>query len=201
MRRSATLRAIDSCKVHSHPTRTILSPSPTPPYSCVSRSPYLGRAVLLILGVALTVGAVTYQRFRPEVITLGPATTLYFREPTLTTCVHEAIHRRQMRDKSVVGRLVSALRYPFDYRYRLDEEAEAKAGELCLQIHRFSSELPAYTTARSRSQAAEYRAWAWERIGVRVPGPGRERAQGWRALLRDPARGDAGPDSRDASVG
>ena len=74
-----------------------------------------------------------------------------------------------MREKSVAGRLVSALRYLFDYRYRLDEEAEAKAGELCLQIHRFSSELPAYTMARSRSQAAEYRAWAWERIGVRVP--------------------------------
>ena len=74
-----------------------------------------------------------------------------------------------MRDKSLPGRLISALRYNFDYRYRLDEEAEAKAGELCLQIHKFSSELPAYTTARSRNQAEVYRAWAWERIGVRVP--------------------------------
>ena len=128
-----------------------------------------GRVVSLIVGVALTVGAVTYERFQPAGITLGPGTTLYFREPTLSTRVHEAIHRRQMRDESIVGRLVSALRYPFDYRYRLEEEAEAKAGELCLQIHRFSSELPAYTTARSRAQAAEYRAWAWERIGVRVP--------------------------------
>ena len=130
---------------------------------------FLGRAVALILGVGLCAGAVTYDRFQPAAITLGPHTTLYFREPSLATRVHEAIHRRQMREKGVGGRLLAALRYPFDYRFRLNEEAEAKAGELCLQIHKFSSELPAYTTARSRSQAEAYRAWAWERIGMRVP--------------------------------
>jgi hypothetical protein len=130
---------------------------------------FLGRAVALIVGVGLCAGAITYERFQPAALTLGPATTLYFREPSLATRVHEAIHRRQMRDKSLLGRLASAARYPFDYRYRLNEEAEAKAGELCLQIHKFSSELPAYTTARSRSQAEAYRAWAWERMGVRVP--------------------------------
>jgi hypothetical protein len=123
----------------------------------------------MALGLGLVTAATTYDRFQPVAMTLGPATTLYFREPSLETRVHEAIHRRQMRDKSPWGRLVSALRYNFDYRYRLDEEAEAKAGELCLQINKFSAELPAYTTARSRSQAQAYRAWAWERIGVRVP--------------------------------
>src|SRR5690606_18798375 len=76
---------------------------------------------------------------------------------------------RQMRDKSFWGRLVNAVRYNFDYAYRLEEEAEAKAGEICLQIHKFSAELPAYTTARSLSQAEAYRAWAWERIGPTVP--------------------------------
>ena len=155
-------------RIHSQPTPTTFfeTNSALPVRFAITS---FGRVVSLIVGVALTVGAVTYERFQPAGITLGPGTTLYFREPTLSTRVHEAIHRRQMRDESIVGRLVSALRYPFDYRYRLEEEAEAKAGELCLQIHRFSSELPAYTTARSRAQAAEYRAWAWERIGVRVP--------------------------------
>ena len=129
---------------------------------------YLGQATLVVLGVGLVAGASTYDRFQPVAITLGPTTTVYFREPTLETRVHEAIHRRQMRDKSPAGRVVSAVRYNFDYRYRLDEEAEAKAGELCLQINKFSAELPAYTTARSRSQAQAYRAWAWERIGVHV---------------------------------
>jgi hypothetical protein len=138
---------------------------------------FLGRALALLVGVGLCAGAITYERFQPAALTVGPATTLYFREPTLATRVHEAIHRRQMRDKSPLGRLASAVRYPFDYRYRLDEEAEAKAGELCLQIHKFSSELPAYTTARSRSQAEAYRAWAWERIGVRVPDRVGERLQ------------------------
>lgn len=128
----------------------------------------LATVVLALAGVGLVLGAITYHRFRPVAMTLGPTTTLYFHAPTLDTRVHEAIHRRQMRDKNALGRVVSALRYTTDYRYRLDEEAEAKAGELCLQIHRFSSELPAYTTARSRSQAEAYRAWAWERIGDRV---------------------------------
>ena len=74
-----------------------------------------------------------------------------------------------MRDKLSLGQLASALRYTTDYGYRLDEEAEAKAGEICLQIHQFSSELPAYTTARSKTQTAGYRAWAWERMGAGVP--------------------------------
>jgi hypothetical protein len=139
---------------------------------------YLGHATLVVLGVGLVAGATTYDRFQPVAMTLGPSTTLYFREPSLETRVHEAIHRRQMRDKSAAGRVVSALRYNFDYRYRLDEEAEAKAGELCLQINKFSAELPAYTTARSRSQAQAYRAWAWERIGVRVPDRVGEHLQG-----------------------
>jgi hypothetical protein len=134
----------------------------------------LSRAVLLLFaavaGVLTAKGAQTFLEFRPAAITLGPGTTIYFSEdPTLVTRVHEAIHRRQMRDKSVVGRLVNAVRYNFDYEYRLHEEAEAKAGEICLQIHKFSEELPAYTTARSRSQAEVYRAWAWERIGPTVP--------------------------------
>ena len=107
---------------------------------------------------------------------------IYFSEPTLETRVHEAIHRRQMRDKSSLGQLASALRYTSDYGYRLDEEAEAKAGEVCLQIHRFSSELPAYTTARSKSQAEAYRAWAWERMGVRVPDRVGAKLPGRRAL-------------------
>jgi hypothetical protein len=115
-------------------------------------------------------GARTFQEFRPAAITLGPNTTIYFgSNPTLVTRVHEAIHRRQMAEKSLAGRLASAVRYNFDYNYRLDEEAEAKAGEICLQIHKFSAELPAYTTARSRSQAEVYRAWAWEKIGGTVP--------------------------------
>jgi hypothetical protein len=139
---------------------------------------YLGQATLVVLGVSLVAGATTYDRFQPVAITLGPSTTVYFREPTLETRLHEAIHRRQMRDKSPIGRLVNALRYNFDYRYRLDEEAEAKAGELCLQINKFSAELPAYTTARSQSQAQAYRAWAWERIGVRVPDRVGEHLQG-----------------------
>jgi hypothetical protein len=139
---------------------------------------YLGQATLVVLGVGLIAGATTYDRFQPVAMTLGPSTTVYFREPTLETRLHEAIHRRQMRDKSPVGRVVSALRYNFDYRYRLDEEAEAKAGELCLQINKFSAELPAYTTARSKSQAQAYRAWAWERIGVRVPDRVGEQLQG-----------------------
>jgi hypothetical protein len=114
-------------------------------------------------------GVRTFLDFRPAAITLGPNTTLYFTDsPSLTTRVHEAIHRRQMRDKSLVGRVVNAVRYNFDYAYRLEEEAEAKAGEICLQVHKFSDELPAYTTARSRSQAEAYRAWSWERIGVQV---------------------------------
>ena len=129
---------------------------------------FLGNA-LVIAGIVLVGGAISYERFQPVAITLGPSTTVYFNEPTLDTRVHEAIHRRQMRDKSSLGQLASALRYTTDYGYRLDEEAEAKAGEVCLQIHRFSSELPAYTTARSKSQAEAYRAWAWERMGARVP--------------------------------
>lgn len=130
----------------------------------------LPHAVLVTVGFLVVVGVRTYQRFQPAAITLGPATTIYFKDdPPLATRVHEAIHRRQMRDKSLVGRVVSALRYNVDYGYRLTEEAEAKAGEICLQIHKFSSELPAYTTARSLSQAEAYRAWAWERMGVAVP--------------------------------
>ena len=129
----------------------------------------LRNVLLSLVGVGLILGAITYDRFRPVAMTVGPGTTIYFRPPTLDTRLHEGIHRRQMRDKTALGRFVSALRYTTDYRYRLDEEAEAKAGELCLQIHRFSSELPAYTTARSQSQAEAYRAWAWERMGVRVP--------------------------------
>jgi hypothetical protein len=121
-------------------------------------------------GVLCAKGVKTFVEFRPAAITLGPNTTLYFSDdPSLVTRVHEAIHRRQMRDKSAWGRVVSAIRYNFDYSYRLDEEAEAKAGEICLQIHKFSAELPAYTTARSRSQAEVYRAWAWESIGPTVP--------------------------------
>jgi hypothetical protein len=134
----------------------------------------LRRAVLLALaavtGVLASKGVQTFMAFRPAAITLGPSTTIYFNEnPSVVTRVHEAIHRRQMKTKSVLGRLASAVRYNFDYDYRLDEEAEAKAGEICLQIHKFSDELPAYTTARSRAQAEVYRAWAWERIGPTVP--------------------------------
>ena len=126
-------------------------------------------ALALAAGGLITAAVCTFLEFKPAAITLGPSTTIYFTEtPSLTTRVHEAIHRRQMRDKDWVGRMVSALRYNFDYAYRLDEEAEAKAGEICLQVHRFSDELPAYTTARSRSQAEAYRAWTWERIGVQV---------------------------------
>lgn len=125
---------------------------------------------LLFLVAVLVLGVSRYRSFRPAAITLGPETTIYFDDdPSLATRVHEAIHRRQMREKSLPGRLWSALRYNFDYGYRLDEEAEAKAGELCLQIHRFSSELPSYTTARSRRQAETYRTWAWERMGIEVP--------------------------------
>ena len=130
---------------------------------------------ILVLGVFLTFTGLaafavrTFLSFQPAAITLGPNTTIYMSDdPSLATRVHEAIHRRQMRDKSPLGRWASALRYNFDYEYRLDEEAEAKAGEICLQIHKFSRELPAYTTARSRSQAEVYRAWAWERIGPTV---------------------------------
>src|SRR5688572_1426223 len=94
----------------------------------------LRRAVLLALaavtGVLVSKGIQTFVDFRPAAITLGPGTTIYFSEnPTLVTRVHEAIHRRQMRNKSILGRLVSAVRYNFDYGYRLEEEAEAKAGE------------------------------------------------------------------------
>lgn len=129
-----------------------------------------GVALPALAGLLLVVGVHRYQTFRPAAITLGPETTIYFDEnPTLSTRVHEAIHRRQMKEKSVVGRLWSAVRYNFDYGYRLEEEAEAKAGELCLQIHRFSSELPEHTTARSRRQAEAYRTWAWERVGLDVP--------------------------------
>ncbi len=127
-------------------------------------------ALLVLVGVPLVVGVRTFHRFRPVAMTLGPETTLYLTDaPPLSTRVHEAIHRRQMRDKTVAGRLLAALRYNFDYAFRLDEEAEAKAGELCLQIHNFSSALPAYTTARSAYQAREYRAWFWERSGLEVP--------------------------------
>jgi hypothetical protein len=127
-------------------------------------------ALAAVGGVLVAKGVKTFYEFRPAAITLGPNTTLYFSEhPSLVTRVHEAIHRRQMSDKSALGRIVSAVRYNFDYSYRLDEEAEAKAGEICLQIHKFSAELPAYTTARSRSQAEVYRAWAWENIGPTVP--------------------------------
>lgn len=132
--------------------------------------PIVARGLLLGLGVLMVVGIRTYLTFQPAAITLGPSTTIYFTDdPPLSMRVHEAIHRRQMRDKSTLGRIWNALRYNFDYRYRLDEEAEAKAGEICLQIHRFSPELSAYTTARSVSQARAYRAWAWERMGMRVP--------------------------------
>jgi hypothetical protein len=127
-------------------------------------------ALAAVTGVLVSKGVQTFMEFRPAAITLGPRTTIYFNEdPSLVTRVHEAIHRRQMRDKSILGRLANAVRYNFDYDYRLDEEAEAKAGEICLQIHKFSDELPAYTTARSRAQAEVYRAWAWEHIGPTVP--------------------------------
>jgi hypothetical protein len=84
-------------------------------------------------------GAITYDRFQPAAITLGPATTLYFREPGLATRVHEAIHRRQMRDKTTLGRLVSAVRYPFDYRFRLDEEISFSELLKALQFRRSGS--------------------------------------------------------------
>lgn len=131
---------------------------------------YVLLLLLVAVGVLLLVGIRTYVTFSPAAITLGPNTTLYFRDdPRFTTRVHEAIHRRQMREKSWPARIWNAVRYNFDYGYRLAEEAEAKAGEICLQIHRFSPELPVYTSARSISQARTYRAWAWERMGVAVP--------------------------------
>lgn len=139
-------------------------------------------AVLLLLagsGFLLAAGIRTFLSFRPAAITLGPSTTFYFGgDPPVVTRVHEAIHRRQMRDESTPGRIWKALRYNFDYGYRLNEEAEAKAGEICLQIHRFNPELSAYTTARSLSQARAYRAWAWERMGVSVPDRVGEQLQG-----------------------
>src|SRR5690349_9599350 len=93
----------------------------------------LRRAVLLALaavtGVLASKGVQTFMDFRPAAITLGPSTTIYFNDnPSVVTRVHEAIHRRQMKNKSVLGRLASAVRYNFDYGYRLEEEAEAKAG-------------------------------------------------------------------------
>ena len=72
---------------------------------------FLGTAALAMAGVALVGGAISYDRFKPVAITLGPSTTIYFRDPTLDTRVHEAIHRRQMRDKSSLGQLAGALRY------------------------------------------------------------------------------------------
>lgn len=124
-------------------------------------------AIAVALGV---VGVRTFMDFRPAAITLGPETTIYFqRDPPFRIRVHEAVHRRQMRDKSLLGRILAAVRYNFDYAYRLDEEAEAKAGELCLRIHRFNADLPDYTTARSFFLAETYRAWAWERMGMEVP--------------------------------
>ncbi|MBW3535520.1 MAG: hypothetical protein KY453_09950, partial [Gemmatimonadetes bacterium] len=106
-----------------------------PARTTVSR--LLPHAILVVVGFLGIVGVRTFQRFQPAAITLGPQTTLYFKDdPPLATRVHEAIHRRQMRDKSWAGRVFSALRYNFDYGYRLEEEAEAKAGEICLQIHK-----------------------------------------------------------------
>jgi hypothetical protein len=130
-------------------------------------------------GFLAAAGIRTFLSFRPAAITVGPSTTFYFRShPPVVTRVHEAIHRRQMRDEPTLGRIWKALRYNFDYGYRLNEEAEAKAGEICLQIHRFNPELSAYTTARSLSQARAYRAWAWERMGVSVPDRVGEKLQG-----------------------
>ncbi len=128
-------------------------------------------AVLTVLVVAASLAVWNaYRNFRPVAVTLGPQTTIYFQHPPpLSTRVHEAVHRRQMREKSFPSRMWSAFRYNFDYGYRLEEEAEARAAEICLQIHRFSSQLPAYTAARSLGQARAYRAWAWEKIGMDVP--------------------------------
>jgi hypothetical protein len=126
-------------------------------------------AGFLVAGALAVVAIRKFLDFRPVAITIGPETTWYFTDdPPLRIRVHEAIHRRQMRDQSPLGRVWNAVRYNFDYGYRLDEEAEAKAGELCLRIHRFNTELPDYTTARSLSQAQAYRAWAWERLGESV---------------------------------
>ena len=127
-------------------------------------------SALAVTGSLSVVGIRTFLDFRPAAITLGPETTIYFQsDPPFRIRVHEAVHRRQMRDKSLLGRAVAAFRYNFDYAYRLDEEAEAKAGELCLRIHRFNADLPDYTTARSFFLAETYRAWAWERMGMAVP--------------------------------
>lgn len=126
-----------------------------------------GAALLLFL-----VGAAVhrYRSLRPAAITIGPETTVYFRpDPSISVRVHEAVHRRQMREKSPLARVWSAIRYNFDFDYRLREEAEAKAGELCLQIHKFTESLPSFTSRRSERLAAQYRAWAWERVGVEVP--------------------------------
>jgi len=144
------------------------------PRSVFEGRPGVRRVVVLsLLGIAVlltVVGVRTFVTFRPAAITLGPETTLYFQaDPPFRIRVHEAIHRRQMRDKSFFGRALAAIRYNFDYAYRLDEEAEAKAGELCLRIHRFNADLPDYTTARSHFLAETYRAWAWERMGMEVP--------------------------------
>ena len=55
---------------------------------------FLGQTAIVTLGVTLVLGAVMYERFRPVAITLGATTTIYFREPSLETWMHEAIHRR-----------------------------------------------------------------------------------------------------------
>ena len=69
----------------------------------------LSLALALAVSALAAVGVHTFLEFRPAAITLGPHTTLYFAEhPSLTTRVHEAIHRRQMQDKPMIGRVVSA---------------------------------------------------------------------------------------------
>lgn len=127
----------------------------------------LGASALIFL-----VGAAVhrFRVLRPAAITVGPETTIYFRpDPSISIRVHEAVHRRQMRETSTLERLWNALRYNFDFDYRLEEEAEAKAAELCLQIHKFTEELPSFTSRRSERLATQYRAWTWEKVGVHVP--------------------------------
>ena len=60
-------------------------------------------------------GAISYDHFKPATITLGPSTPTCFRDPILDTRVHEAIHRRQMREELSLGQLASALRHTTDY--------------------------------------------------------------------------------------
>ena len=86
--------------------------------------------LIAVLLVAAIPNVILLHNVQPVATTTLGLTTYHVTEPDALLRIHEAVHRRQFRERPVMGTLM----YTLSRAYRLRVEAEAAAAELCSDL-------------------------------------------------------------------